>query len=242
MTKNFLRPLSENLSNLIHFLTSSCLFANISGSKTNHLFDLEISSFHSLNYSRQTTISQSSFFRWPYEEVYRKMISSFSFHARIIGFVNVYLHIFLFLRRVTGGELFDRIVAKGSYTEKDASDLIRQVLEAVNYMHEQGVVHRDLKVNVEHIFTLLSPAASVWHHSYSFFFTTLHFLYFSVDEVDFNSRSSSNIFCVSMNNKCSVLHFRLSMKIFNIYFRPSCWQQSFSLLEIFLIPIPEWST
>lgn len=48
--------------------------------------------------------------------------------------------------RVTGGELFDRIVAKGSYTEKDASDLIRQVLEAVNYMHEQGVVHRDLKV------------------------------------------------------------------------------------------------
>nr|CAD7196651.1 unnamed protein product [Timema douglasi] len=46
---------------------------------------------------------------------------------------------------VTGGELFDRIVEKGSYTEKDASDLIRQVLEAVDYMHEQGVVHRDLK-------------------------------------------------------------------------------------------------
>lgn len=51
-----------------------------------------------------------------------------------------------FLFRVTGGELFDRIVEKGSYTEKDASHLIRQVLEAVHYMHEQGVVHRDLKV------------------------------------------------------------------------------------------------
>ena len=48
--------------------------------------------------------------------------------------------------RVTGGELFDRIVEKGSYTEKDASGLIRQVLEAVDYMHDQGVVHRDLKV------------------------------------------------------------------------------------------------
>jgi len=47
---------------------------------------------------------------------------------------------------MTGGELFDRIVEKGSYTEKDAADLIRQVLEAVDYMHEQGVVHRDLKV------------------------------------------------------------------------------------------------
>ncbi|CAD7001627.1 unnamed protein product [Ceratitis capitata] len=46
---------------------------------------------------------------------------------------------------VTGGELFDRIVEKGSYTEKDASGLIRQILEAVDYMHEQGVVHRDLK-------------------------------------------------------------------------------------------------
>lgn len=50
------------------------------------------------------------------------------------------------MNRVTGGELFDRIVEKGSYTEKDASHLIRQILEAVDYMHEQGVVHRDLKV------------------------------------------------------------------------------------------------
>ena len=48
--------------------------------------------------------------------------------------------------RVTGGELFDRIVQKGSYTEKDASHLIKQVLGAVDFMHDQGVVHRDLKV------------------------------------------------------------------------------------------------
>uniref|UniRef100_A0A023GH21 Putative ca2+/calmodulin-dependent protein n=1 Tax=Amblyomma triste TaxID=251400 RepID=A0A023GH21_AMBTT len=46
---------------------------------------------------------------------------------------------------VTGVNVFDRIVEKGSYTEKDASDLIRQILEAVDYMHSQGVVHRDLK-------------------------------------------------------------------------------------------------
>ena len=32
---------------------------------------------------------------------------------------------------VTGGELFDRIVEKGSYTEKDAADLIRQVRQYV---------------------------------------------------------------------------------------------------------------
>lgn len=53
--------------------------------------------------------------------------------------------VFLVMELVTGGELFDRIVEKGSYTEKDASALIRQILEAVDYMHSQGVVHRDLK-------------------------------------------------------------------------------------------------
>lgn len=50
--------------------------------------------------------------------------------------------------RINGGELFDRIVEKGSYTEKDAANLIKQILEAVDYMHSQSVVHRDLKVRL----------------------------------------------------------------------------------------------
>ena len=51
-----------------------------------------------------------------------------------------------FILRVTGGELFDRIVAKGSYTEKDASKVLRQILLAIEYMHDKDIVHRDLKV------------------------------------------------------------------------------------------------
>jgi serine/threonine protein kinase len=42
----------------------------------------------------------------------------------------------------TGGELFDRICEQGKFTEKDASQTIRQVLDAVNYLHKNNVVHR----------------------------------------------------------------------------------------------------
>lgn len=49
--------------------------------------------------------------------------------------------------------MFDRIVEKGFYTEKDASTLIRQVLDAVDYLHKLGIVHRDLKVMVTHTHT-----------------------------------------------------------------------------------------
>ncbi|KAI9893099.1 MAG: hypothetical protein M1814_000646 [Vezdaea aestivalis] len=45
----------------------------------------------------------------------------------------------------TGGELFDRICEYGKFTEKDASQTIRQVMEAVDYLHDNNVVHRDLK-------------------------------------------------------------------------------------------------
>lgn len=42
----------------------------------------------------------------------------------------------------TGGELFDRICEQGKFTEKDASQTIKQVLGAVDYLHSKNVVHR----------------------------------------------------------------------------------------------------
>jgi calcium/calmodulin-dependent protein kinase I len=45
----------------------------------------------------------------------------------------------------TGGELFDRICAKGNYYEVDARALIRTIFKAVQYIHASGIVHRDLK-------------------------------------------------------------------------------------------------
>lgn len=44
-----------------------------------------------------------------------------------------------------GGELFDEIVNRGNFTERDAAVLIKQVLQCVNYCHQNKIVHRDLK-------------------------------------------------------------------------------------------------
>lgn len=41
-----------------------------------------------------------------------------------------------------GGELFDRICAKGSYYERDARHLVATTLDAINYLHSHGIVHR----------------------------------------------------------------------------------------------------
>lgn len=46
---------------------------------------------------------------------------------------------------VTGGELFEDIVAREFYSEADASHCIQQILESVNHCHHNNVVHRDLK-------------------------------------------------------------------------------------------------
>ena len=46
---------------------------------------------------------------------------------------------------VEGGELFDRIVSKSHYTEKGARDLVKLMLETIDYVHQSGYVHRDLK-------------------------------------------------------------------------------------------------
>lgn len=51
------------------------------------------------------------------------------------------------LPRATGREVFDWILDQGYYSERDTSNVMRQVLEAVAYLHSLKIVHRNLKVN-----------------------------------------------------------------------------------------------
>ncbi|KAJ5662180.1 uncharacterized protein N7477_009796 [Penicillium maclennaniae] len=69
-------------------------------------------------------------------------------HPHIVSFVDWFESkdkFYIVTQLATGGELFDRICEYGKFTEKDASQTIRQVLDAVNYLHKKNIVHRDLK-------------------------------------------------------------------------------------------------
>lgn len=69
-------------------------------------------------------------------------------HPNIIKLFEVYeneMYIHLVMEYLKGGELFQRLQNKGTYSEKDASIAIKHILEALAYCHERNIVHRDLK-------------------------------------------------------------------------------------------------
>ena len=55
-------------------------------------------------------------------------------------------HIYLVLELITGGELFDRIVAAKRFEEPVARKYFQQLVMGTFYCHQQGIAHRDLKV------------------------------------------------------------------------------------------------
>ncbi|ESO98355.1 hypothetical protein LOTGIDRAFT_114439 [Lottia gigantea] len=69
-------------------------------------------------------------------------------HKYIIQLVEVFEtpgKVYMVMELATGGELFDRIIAKGSFTERDATRVLNMVVDGVQYLHALGITHRDLK-------------------------------------------------------------------------------------------------
>lgn len=70
-------------------------------------------------------------------------------HPHVVRLTDVYetpTKLTLVMECMHGGELFDRVIAKKRFTEKDASVAAHQMLLAINYLHSNKVVHRDIKL------------------------------------------------------------------------------------------------
>lgn len=65
--------------------------------------------------------------------------------VQLIDFFEEGEKFYLVMEILEGGDVFDRIVQRSHYTEKDARDLARALLEAVEFLHSHNVAHRDLK-------------------------------------------------------------------------------------------------
>ncbi|KAJ4925098.1 hypothetical protein JOQ06_017836, partial [Pogonophryne albipinna] len=69
-------------------------------------------------------------------------------HSHVIQLMEVFQfpqRVYMVLELATGGELLDRVVSKGHFTERDATQALRMVLGGVAYLHNLGITHRDLK-------------------------------------------------------------------------------------------------
>ena len=73
-------------------------------------------------------------------------------HPNIIKIYEIYesqRSLYLVMEECKGGEIFDRIIehiqSKTMYSEKDAAEMLQQVMSAIEYCHNNGICHRDLK-------------------------------------------------------------------------------------------------
>eukprot|EP00727_Mastigamoeba_balamuthi_P007897 m51a1_g3728 putative protein serine threonine kinase (355) ;mRNA; f:22933-24693 len=69
-------------------------------------------------------------------------------HPNVLRLIDVYEtpgEVIMVMEIVTGGELFYKIVDRGSFSEADAVSIVKQLVQGVAYMHDQKIAHRDLK-------------------------------------------------------------------------------------------------
>ncbi|KAL5467652.1 hypothetical protein EMCRGX_G031913 [Ephydatia muelleri] len=70
-------------------------------------------------------------------------------HPNIVTLYEIFqtnTKVYLIMELASGGDLFDRIYQKGRFTEKSGKSVLRMLLSAIAYIHSNGIVHRDLKL------------------------------------------------------------------------------------------------
>eukprot|EP01017_Pseudomicrothorax_dubius_P020131 TRINITY_DN22070_c0_g1_i1.p2 TRINITY_DN22070_c0_g1~~TRINITY_DN22070_c0_g1_i1.p2 ORF type:complete len:221 (+),score=38.34 TRINITY_DN22070_c0_g1_i1:60-665(+) len=78
-------------------------------------------------------------------------------HPLIISFIELYhddKDVIIILEHMKGGTLFDKVSSKRRYTEVEAAAIIRDIMDALDFMNSKGIIHRDIKL--ENIFLPLS--------------------------------------------------------------------------------------
>ena len=69
-------------------------------------------------------------------------------HPNILNVFEIYedtKKYYIMSELLEGGELFEAIAQQGSFSEADCAKIMKQILNAVNYLHSKNIVHRDLK-------------------------------------------------------------------------------------------------
>ena len=65
--------------------------------------------------------------------------------VRVMQLLEDEVNFYIVSELVTGGELYDHMVKVKRMTERQSANVVKQILLAINYMHQLNIVHRDIK-------------------------------------------------------------------------------------------------
>merc|ERR1719324_981865 len=69
-------------------------------------------------------------------------------HSHVLGIKDILQdseHYYVVMERCSGGELFDFLQTETDVPERECKRIMREILEAVDHLHHQGLIHRDIK-------------------------------------------------------------------------------------------------